>query len=716
MLYPIQNNFRNKLDISGIWDFQTDPNEIGAENGWFSGLPEARPIAVPGSWNEQYEDIFNYFGLSWYVKRTFISQCWRGERIFIRVGSACYFGTVYINGSEIGSHEGGHLPFEFDITDHVKWGVENVIAISVENHLQPTRVPSANMGGGMESANILSGYPSTTYDFFPFAGLHRPVVLYTVPQIFIEEVTVINGFDGDEGWVQVSLKTHGDAQDGNVTLTGGDKSIESEIQFEHGLAETTLQVPTVRLWSDKDPYLYELTISTDTDQYSLKTGIRTIKVDGEQILLNDKQVKLNGFGRHEDFYASGKGLNLPLMIKDYQLMRWTGANSYRTSHYPYSEEEMMLADREGFLIIDETPAVSLQFDNEENMAIRYQKCLHQLDALVARDKNHPCVVMWSVANEPMPIDRMARFTGGEVDEAKEQGSTDFLHGMVAHAKKLDPTRPVTLVGIMGGPTEWLETCDVVCINRYWGWYLQGGELDQGFAMFDQELDELWDLLGKPIIVTEFGTDTQPGLHGHPVVMWTEEYQTEFIRGYLEIAARKEFVAGMQVWNFADFAAVQSIMRVGGMNMKGVFTRARQPKMAAHILRDFWVIETAFHPKDDSIPGKVKTPTSLVTDPAVNGGIQPILERLAQRMDGLKPDLTTTLKFDFYADGIYRLIIERGACHIEPGDDKASATMRLKWKDAQKLFAGQLNPMVAIMTGKIKTEGDARVFLILQDLK
>ena len=79
-----------------------------------------------------------------------------------------------------------------------------------------------------------------------------------------------------------------------------------------------------------------------------------------------------------------------------------------------------------------------------------------------------------------------------------------------------------------------------------------------------------------------------GMHGHPNVMWTEEYQADFIRGYLEVAERKEYVAGMQVWNFADFAAVQSIMRVGGLNMKGIFTRTRTPKMAAYVLREFWV--------------------------------------------------------------------------------------------------------------------------------
>jgi beta-glucuronidase len=108
---------------------------------------------------------------------------------------------------------------------------------------------------------------------------------------------------------------------------------------------------------------------------------------------------------------------------------------------------------------------------------------------------------------------------------------------------------------------------------------------------------------KPIIMTEFGADTMAGMHGHPTVMWTEEYQADYIRGHLEVAGRKEYVAGMQVWNFADFAAVQSIMRVGGLNMKGVFTRIRTPKMAAYVLREFWVKQAA-PARAESIPQPV----------------------------------------------------------------------------------------------------------------
>jgi len=717
MLYPIQNDLRNKLELSSIWDFQADPEETGEKNGWFNGLPAPRPLAVPGSWNEQYEDLYNYFGLGWYVKRTYIPAAWKSQRVYLRVGSANYCGTVFVNGMKIGAHEGGHLPFEFDITDQVKWNAENIIAISVENHLTPTRVPSGNLGSSLETGNNMTGYPSSTVDFFPFAGVHRPVILYSVPNVHLTDVTVATEIDGENARVKVKAQING-KQDKGCLILAGEKTVEVPVAFKDGLAEAVISVESARLWSEKAPYLYDLTIVTSADKYSLKIGIRSVEVRGKQILLNGQPIQLKGYGRHEDFIASGKGLNLPLLVKDYALMRWTGANSYRTSHYPYSEEEMQLADREGFLIIDETPCASLHFESLENMAARKQTSLRFVDELIARDKNHPSVIMWSVANEPTPNEMMARFTGGAVDTARDAASAAFLNDLLARARQRDATRPVTLTGLMGAPAEWLSNCDVVCINRYWGWYVMQGQLDKALAMLDQELDDTWEMFGKPVIVSEFGADTQPGLHGHPALMWTEEYQAAFIRGYLEVAARKDFVVGMHVWNFADFAAIQSVMRVGGQNMKGVFTRTRQPKMAAHVLREKWTRSNA---PADSPSQAVSTPqpNPAATDsPQLATGTNEILATLttlAARLEGKKPDLTATLKFDFHADGVYRLIVERSVCRIEPGDGDSSATLILKWSDAQKLFAGKLDPMVAVMTGKIKTKGDARLFLVLQEI-
>lgn len=586
MLYPIQNDVRNTLDLSGIWNFKTDPQGVGEDGGWFNGLTESRPIAVPGSWNEQYEDLFNYLGLAWYVRRTFVPASWQGQRVFLRVGSACYQATVYINGERVGDHEGGHLPFAFEVTDLLRWDTENTIAISVENELKPTRVPAGNISTAL---GAFASHPRTTYDFFPFAGIHRPVMLYSVPQTFIDDVTVVTEIDGVDGVVRVTAKLNRPGMiRGTATITGGETRIEAKLAFADGVASAVLRVPDARLWSDKDPYLYDLTVQVAGDRYTLKAGIRTIVVAGGQILLNGRPVRLNGFGRHEDFIASGKGLNLPLMVKDYQLMRWTGANAYRTSHYPYSEEEMQLADREGFLIIDEIPAVSLQFESEENAAERLRVCLQQIDELVVRDKNHPSVVMWCVANEPMPASlNLSNPSGADPNDPTVARGKQFLDRLLARARELDPTRLVTLVTVMGGPQSWMEHCDVICMNRYWGWYVLGGQLDEARAALERELDQVWATWQRPVIMTEFGADTMAGMHGHPNVMWTEEYQADFIRMHLETAAARDYVAGMQVWNFADFAAVQSIMRVGGLNMKGIFTRTRQPKMAAHVLREFW---------------------------------------------------------------------------------------------------------------------------------
>ena len=93
----------------------------------------------------------------------------------------------------------------------------------------------------------------------------------------------------------------------------------------------------------------------------------------------------------------------------------------------------------------------------------------------------------------------------------------------------------------------------------------------------------------------------------------------------------------------------------------------------------------------------------------------MLEAFAQRMDGRYQGLSTILKFDFYSEGIFRLVFENGRCRVNPGDGEATATVKLKWRDAQKLLTGKLNPIAAVMTGKIKTRGDIRAFMFLKDL-
>jgi beta-galactosidase/beta-glucuronidase len=179
LLYPRQSQVRNVVDLSGLWEFQLDPSEEGEARRWFDVLPSPRPIAVPCSWNDLYDDARDYLGLAWYRHEVYVPGGWRGQRVFLRIGSANYVAKVWLNGTLVTEHLGGHLPFATDVTDRLAWERKNVIAIAVENKQLPERVPPGPAGGGGGVFGTMAPFPATTYDFFPYAGLHRPVVLYS---------------------------------------------------------------------------------------------------------------------------------------------------------------------------------------------------------------------------------------------------------------------------------------------------------------------------------------------------------------------------------------------------------------------------------------------------------------------------------------------------------------------------------------------------------
>lgn len=309
-----------------------------------------------------------------------------------------------------------------------------------------------------------------------------------------------------------------------------------------------------------------------------------MSVTENELLLNGEPIFLKGFGKHEDFPIFGKGTAHPVMVKDYALMKWTGANSFRTSHYPYDEEYMRMADREGFLIIDETPAVGLYFHGDTaELAQRQEMNKQYINELISRDKNHPSVIMWCIANEPFP----ESLTPGAGSREATPESIASFEELFALVKQLDTTRLATLVGVMGGPAEWVGLADIICINRYYGWYTHLGDLEGAATLLGMELDGLHKRFNKPIIITEFGADTYPGMRAVEPEMFTEEFQTEFIKTYLDVAAARDYMAGMHVWAFADFRTSQGLIRFGGINHKGVFTRDRNPKAAAHYLRSRW---------------------------------------------------------------------------------------------------------------------------------
>jgi len=574
MLYPKINEFRGLINLSGFFDFKLDPDKVGERENWHDGTEGCRPIAVPASWNEQFLDTKNYLGSAWYFRRFYLPSEWKEKCVWLRIGAANYYAKVWVNGKFVGEHEGGYLPFQFELNDKIKFGEDNLLAIEVDNELSPTRVPPGNIPIEDEPRRFRS-YPDVNFDFFPYGGIHRPVYLFSTPKSYIEDITIVTGIKESRGIVDYKINKRGEGVErGYVHLSGKGTKLDQEIKFEEDRAEGKFTVENAIFWSPENPYLYEFSVEIcsskgTVDRYSLPIGIRTIEVKGEKLYLNGKPIFLKGFGKHEDFPIIGKGLNLPLIIKDYSLMKWIGANSFRTSHYPYSEEMMDLADREGFLVIDEIPAVGLFFGKgiEERLAI----CKQYISELISRDKNHPSVIIWSIANEP---------------HSTRPEAKNFFKQLYEHAKKLDSSRLVTLVSMLGLKEEALEYLDLICLNRYYGWYTEPGQLDLACQKLNKELDELFKVHKKPIILSEFGAGAIAGMHANPPEMFSEEYQAEFIQRYCELVESRPYMAGEHVWCFADFKTAQAIHRVI-LNRKGVFTRIREPKLAAHLLRKIW---------------------------------------------------------------------------------------------------------------------------------
>jgi beta-glucuronidase len=600
MLYPQSNACRQMHDLSGFWDFRFDPDQQGAAQGWHTGFEPAQIIAVPASWNDQFEDWRDYTGIAWYHTTFDLPWGWRGQRILVRFNAVSYLAEVWLNGECLGVHEGGYLPFVFDITDRVMDAGNNLV-VRVDGQLAVDRVPPGNLAGLPGASFPTVNYPDTSFDFFPYCGIQRPVLIYTEPRDAITDLAVTTDIEGADGLVRVQIeRTPGDAVDARVILNGHGASLSTELRLESAFGQVQLTVPDAALWSPKTPDLYDLRVELIrngalVDSYTLTIGLRTISVEGDQLLLNGEPVKLVGFGRHEDFPVVGKGLLPALIVKDYALMRWIGANSFRTSHYPYSEQMMDMADRLGFLVIDETPAVGLFF-LDMGLEKRNRLCQQMIREMIDRDKNHPSVIMWSLANEPHTATDEARRAYYRdltvIDHPSRPEAVEAFRTQAELVRELDPTRPVTLVSHEGALEEAFKFVDVTCLNRYCGWYTQSGQIDLGLEWLDKEIELIHRLYPKPFILSEFGTDTIPGHHAQPPEMFSEEYQAEFLTKQLQLTDQKPFVVGQHIWNMCDFKTGQAVQRMGAYNYKGVFTRDRRPKLAAHRVRALWRGEDA----------------------------------------------------------------------------------------------------------------------------
>lgn len=591
MLYPKTTVSRRAVSMDGMWNFRLDWKAEGAASGWTEGIPEPDSIPVPASFQDFYteKDVREYTGDFWYEKDMFIPGEWEGKKVFIRFGCATHRAEVFVNGVKVTEHLGGFLPFSADVTDVVRYNALNKVVVKVNNELSVTNIPCGTTITLADGKKMSKPY----FDFFNYSGLQRSVYLTAVPREYVFDITTDYELCGEDAKISYQIDTTGEHSVSVVLYDAeGKQAACSEGR------EGVLEVKNAHLWEVRNAYLYRMSVQiTDgaevIDEYDQEIGIRTVEVKDTSILLNGKPVYLKGFGKHEDSDIVGRGFNIGLMKRDFELMKWIGANSFRTSHYPYSEEIYQMADREGFLIIDEVPAVGLfeslmnfmeastgkqtAFFEKETTPELLKNHLHAVEEMIARDKNHPSVIAWSLLNEP---------------ESTSDAAVPYFKEVFDRAHELDvQKRPRTFALVMNavpGACKCYQLSDIVALNRYYGWYVKGGyEMVDAREMLIREL-EGWKSMNvnKPFIFTEYGADTLGSEHKLPSVMWSQEYQDEYLKMTHDVFDSFDFVKGEQIWNFADFQTTEGIMRVNG-NKKGIFTRQRQPKDVAYKLKQRW---------------------------------------------------------------------------------------------------------------------------------
>ncbi|MYM64277.1 glycoside hydrolase family 2 protein [Pseudomaricurvus sp. HS19] len=584
---------------------------------------DRKQLRVPGDWNSQAPELDRYRSRILYQKSVDLKPK-AGQRYFVHFGASNYTTDLFVNDKLVGRHIGGYTSFNFDVTDFVQKGSNNII-VRVDANLDETTIPTMR-----------------TSDFWKYGGLIGDVGLVTVPDTFISQYHVyLSDREKNEisGWVQLA---GGKVAGQKVELKIGKARVKtSAVTDAKGRANFKVQAQKLDLWSPENPYLYDVSLAQGKERIKDRIGFRTIAVDGLNILLNGEPIKLYGISMHaETPLHPGMASTHEDVLASLKLVKELNTNYIRLAHYPHSEYTLKLADEMGLMVWSEVPIVSLiDWENADTLAVAKS----QVAENVTRDMNRASIILWSVSNESFPqtqarldflttlvetarsLDDSKRpitsaLVGGQGEEFAELGKAIFA-GILRHPKlaEADRQRLMAMAAKMAGGkapaqpsqsegeqvievavTDALgKVVDVAGYNQYFGWYYakffsQMTQVDQGIVR-DVIIDNIMPRVrftnpyGKPMIISEFGAGAKKGLRSEEGLMWSEEYQARVFRAQLDMLPRSEFVQGMSPWVLKDFRS--HLRELNGIqdtyNRKGLVSETGEKKLAFDVLADFY---------------------------------------------------------------------------------------------------------------------------------
>jgi beta-galactosidase/beta-glucuronidase len=566
---PISVVLPVSIPLSGEWSFSVDKDNIGEKQGWINPTYKDSSwmtVQVPHTWNVMPE-YSEFEGFAWYRRRFIAPVESQNAHARLKFDAVFYLARVWLNGQYLGEHEGGYTSFEFDVTDVVRSGEENVIAVQVDNWRATNRIPV-----------VIT--PEWSFDWWNYGGITREVSLEVTSRAYIAQqkivstphltdideadsakvtasIIIINTSDhAFDGTLQADLLEEATGQSVLTSLASVPVTASADNNAE---VQMDVTIDSPKLWHFDHPNLYRWSVSLlgangqvlHTNEVMI--GFRSVELKDGYFCLNGEPVRLVGITRHADYPGQGAAETVTAMAADYDDLKTLNEVFSRPVHYPQHKFILDYADRHGILLIPEVPAWQLtqqQMYSEQMRELEKQ----QLMEMIAEDFNHPSVWAWSVGNEI---------------ESNTGSGIEFVKEMIAYVKSLDPTRPVGFASNRLGSQPWFDATaesDFVLMNQYFGTWVGP---KQGLGPALDVVHKTWP--EKTVIISEYGFEPHWNrLWGPPTSdLNAEEYyfipedtpseseeadivRRQLIKEQLETFRSKPFVAGAIFWTYQDY--------------------------------------------------------------------------------------------------------------------------------------------------------------------